>query len=292
METPHHYNRRVMLCLYLLGALMASSQLNEISAQKLKPEELVSKHLEALGAAETRESVETRITNGTVVVTFREPGTGQVGGRVVLASEGVKNMLAMVFDNSSNYTQEKLGFDGNEVSGSYVRPGTRSTLGDFLLTHKTIVKQGLVGGVLSQSWPLLDMSGKKTKLEMSGTKKIGDRQAFQLKYYPSGGSDLRVSMFFDSETFQHLRTEYTRTVSAQIGSTPETSAQQSETRYKLVEDFSNYRREGGLTLPHTYKIILEITGRTGSFKADWEMNFSDFAFNQRIDPASFDVDDK
>jgi hypothetical protein len=36
---------------------VASSQLNEISAQKLKPEEFVSKHLEALGTAETRDSV-------------------------------------------------------------------------------------------------------------------------------------------------------------------------------------------------------------------------------------------
>lgn len=273
-------------------AVVIASGLVAVNAQKLKSDELVAKHLEAIGHAETRESNKTRIITGTVVVTFKEPGTGQVGGRVVLASEGAKNLLGMVFDNSVNYSQEKLGFDGSEVSGSYIRPGSRSTLGDFVLTHKVILKQGLIGGTLSQSWPLFDSSGKKGKLEMSGTKKIEDRDAYQVKYYPSGGSDLRISFFFDTETFLHTRTEYVRTVSAQIGSTPETSARQSETRYKMVEDFSDFRKEGGLTLPHRYEIQLEVSSQRGSFKAEWDMSLSQFDFNQKIDPATFKLESK
>jgi hypothetical protein len=70
----------------------------------------------------------------------------------------------------------------------------------------------------------------------------------------------------------------------QIGATPETSSQQSETRYKLVEDFSDFKKESGLLLPHIYKVSLERTGHGGSFWGEWEMSFSQFAFNQRIDP--------
>lgn len=281
---------RILLCatLILLGGL---PHISEVRGQKQKPEEVIAKHLEAIASAETLASVKSRVSTGTVIVTFREPGTGQLGGRAVLASEGAKNMLAMVFDNATNYPHEKIGFDGKDVSGSYVRPGVRSTLGDFLLTHKAVVKHGLIGGVLSQSWPFFDAT-RKLKVESGGMKKIGDRQTHQLKFYPSGGSDIRVTMFFDAETFQHLRTEYTRTVVAQMGSAPETSARQSETRYKMIEDFSDYRKEGGLILPHGYKILLEIAGRTGTFRAEWEVALSDFKFNQRIDPTSFDVDDK
>jgi hypothetical protein len=268
------------------------SQPSQGQTQKLKIDELVSKHLEAIGAVETRESNKTRIISGTVVVTFRVPGTGQVGGRVVLASEGAKNLLGMVFDNSVNSSQEQLAFDGNDVSGSYIRPGARSTLGDFVLTHKAILRQGLIGGVLSQAWPLFDLAGRKAKLEMSGTKKIGDREAYQVKYYPSGGSDLRISLFFDTETFQHVRTEYNRTVAAQIGATPETSSRQSETRYKMVEDFSDFRKEGGLTLPHKSTIELEVSSQRGSFKAQWDMTLSQFDFNQKIDPATFKIESK
>ena len=277
--------RMVVVVFVLLCGLQAAN------GQKLKAEEIVAKHLEAMGGAETLQSVSSRITNGTVVVTFMEPGTGQLGGRVVLASEGPKNVVAMVFDNATNYPHEKMGFDGRDVSGSYARPGIRSTLGDFLLTHKGIIKYGIWGGALSQAWPLLDVRKSKIKLEAGGTKKIGDRLTQQLKLQPSG-ADVRVTLFFDAETFQHVRTEYQRLIVAQMGSNPETSASQSETRYKLVEDFGDFRKEGGLTLPHTYKIYLEVLGRNGSFKADWAMTLTDFQFNQRIDPTAFDVDDK
>lgn len=277
--------RLTALAFVLLCGLQAAN------GQKLKTEEIIAKHLEAIGAAETLQSVTTRVAGGTVVVTFKEPGTGQLGGRVVLASEGPKNVVAMVFDNAStNYPHEKVGFDGRDVSGSYARPGIRSALGDFLLTHKAIVKQGIWGGALSQAWPLLDVTKNKIKVESAGTKKIGDRLTHQLKFSPSG-SDVRVTLFFDAETFQHVRTEYNRSIPAQMGATPETSASQSETRYKLVEDFSDFKKEGGLTLPHSYKIYLEILSRS-PYKAEWAMTLSDFQFNQRIDPTAFDVDDK
>ncbi len=276
------------IMILLLACLSGAT---EAQAQKLKAEEIIAKHLEALGGTETLQSVSTRITSGSVVATFKTPTTAQLGGRVVLASEGPKNVLAMVFENTeSNYPHEKVGYDGREVSGSYVRPGIRSSLGDFLLGHRTIVKQGIWGGALSQSWLLLDPQ-RKIKIESGGTKKIGDRQTYQLKCYPSG-SDLKVTMYFDAETFQHVRTEYERSVSAQMGATPETSATQgAETHYKLSEDFSDFKKEGGLNLPHAYKIQLEILGRQGSFKASWDMTLTAFQFNQRIDPATFDVDD-
>ena len=278
---------RIAVALLLLCPLCGTKQ---TQAQKLKVEEIVAKHLEALGGAETLHSVTTRIESGTVVATFKTPTTAELGGRAVLASDGQKNVLAMIFENStSNYPHEKVGYDGRDVSGSYVRPGIRSTLGDFLLTHKNIVKQGIFGGSLSQAWTLLDPD-RKIKIEAGGSKKIGDRQAYVLKCYPSG-SDLKVTMYFDAESFQHVRTEYERSVVAQMGSNPETSASQSETRYKLTEDFSDFKKEGGLTLPHGYKIQLEILGRNGSFRAFWELTLSQFQFNQKIDPTTFDVDD-
>ena len=279
---------RVAVMMLLLSCLSGA---REAQAQKLKTDEIIAKHLEAMGGSETLHSVNTRIATGTVVATFKTPTTAQLGGKAVLASEGPKNVIAMIFENTaSNYPHEKIGYDGRDVSGSYVRPGQRSTLGDFLLGHRNIVKLGIFGGALSQGWLLLDPE-RKTKLEAGGTKKIDDRQTYQLKCYPSG-SDLKVTMYFDAETFQHLRTEYERSVSAQMGSNPETSATQgAETHYKLTEDFSDFKKEGGLTLPHAYKIQLEVVGRQGTFRASWDITLSMFQFNQKIDPATFDVDD-
>jgi len=278
---------RVAVMILLLVSYLSSAA--EAQAQKLKPEEIIAKHLEAIGGTETLQSVSSRISTGTVVVTFKEPGTGQLGGRVVLASEGPKHMMAMAFDNATNYPHERIGYDGKDVSGGYVHPGSRSSLGDFLLTHQAILKQGLWGGELSQAWVLLNPN-RKVKIEAGGMKKIGDRQAYQLKCYPTG-SALKISMYFDAETFHHVRTEYERSVIAQMGVTPESSANQSETRYKLIEEFSDFKKEGGLILPHAYRINLEIsTANRGAVKAQWDLSLSDFKFNQRIEPGSFDVD--
>jgi hypothetical protein len=238
----------------------------------------------------TRESVKSRIISGTVLANFRSPDKAQVPGRAVLFSRGDSFALGMVFDGVPNYPHDRFGFDGREVSASFVRPGGRSVLGEFLMTNKSVVSQGLLGGALSQAWPLWDLASKKPKLEGGGTKKVGDRPAYVVKYLPRGGSDLRVSLYFDAETFQHVRTEYTRSVAALMGVNPEASAGQMEGRYRMVEDFSDFRREGGLMLPHSYKLSLEATLPAASYKMDWELTFAAFTYNQKIDPQAFDVD--
>lgn len=288
---PSYDHIRVLLACILIAAAWAAAPPRRARAgDKLKPEEIVARHLAAVGAAEARESIKTRIIEGTVALAFRAPRAAQGLGRAVLASEGEQNIFGMFFGDSPNYPHEKVGFDGKAVTVSYVRPGVRSPLGDFLHTHEAIVRGGLVGGVLSQSWPLFDLSGGRGKVEGGGTKRIGDRQAYELKYTPKGGSDLSISLFFDAETFRHVRTEYTRTISAQMGSTPETSSQQSVTRYKMTEEFSDFRKENGLDLPHVYKLKLEIRSGVGSFEGEWATTMTQFSFNQRLAPNSFNAE--
>ena len=259
------------------------------AAQKMKPEEVIAKHLESVGAEETRKSVKSRVVQGTADVAFRAPTIGQATGRVVMASDGPRHVLAMGFD-VAGYSQEKIAFDGEKAAVAFIKPGQRSNLGDFLLTHKNIISQGLLGGVLSQAWPLFDTAGMKAKVEYAGAKKLGDTLTHELKYSPRGGSDVRISLFFDAETFRHVRTEYTRTISAQMGANPDASGGQRESRYKMVEEFSNFSKEGGLTLPHAYLIRFDLDAPGGtSFRAEWKFGLAQFAYNQPIDPGTFVV---
>jgi hypothetical protein len=269
-------------------ALLALVVLSESSAQKLKPEEVVVKHLESMGSAKERAAVKTRIISGTSQVIFRTPPPGQASGRAVLASEGIKNLIGMSFP-SPVYPREELGFNGNSFIAAYVTPGARSSLGSFLMTHDLIFKQGLMGGTLSSAWPLLDLTARGAQLEYAGTKKVDNRTLHELKYIPHSGSDLKISLFFDQETFQHVRTEYERTIAAPTGSREYSNVQERETRYKMVEEFSEFRKESGLTLPHTYKIKLAIDTQNGTFLAEWMISLTQFAFNQPIDPNSFSI---
>ena len=63
---------RVATMMLLLSCL---SGVREAQAQKLKAEEIIAKHLEAMGGSETLHSVTTRIATGTVVATFKTPAT-------------------------------------------------------------------------------------------------------------------------------------------------------------------------------------------------------------------------
>jgi len=285
------HNLSVALLLAMAVALFALIGSSKSSAQKLKREEVVARHLESIGSAKERSAVKTRIISGTSQVIFRTPPPGQATGRAVLASEGNKNLIGMSFP-SPVYPREELGFNGNSFIAAYVTPGNRSSLGSFLMTHDLIFKQGLMGGTLSSAWSLLDLTARGAQLEYAGTKKVDNRTLHELKYLPHSGSDLKISLFFDQETFQHVRTEYERVIPAPTGSREYSNVQEREIRYKMVEEFSEFRKEGGLTLPHTYKIKLAIDTQNGTFLADWMINLTQFAFNQPIDPTSFSISSK
>jgi len=254
----------------------------------MKTEEVLTKHLESIGSAKARASVTTRIISGTSQVIFRTPPPGQAIGKAVLASEGIKSLVGMSFP-SPVYPREQLGFNGTSFMAAFVTPGVRSVLGNFLMTNDLVFKQGLIGGTLSSAWPLLDLAARNAQLEYEGTKKVDDRTLHQLKYLPRRGSDLKITLFFDQETFQHLRTEYERVIPAPIGDRSYTNVQTREMRYKMVEEFSLFKLERGLNLPHIYTIKLTVDTTSGTFLAEWVIKLTQFDFNQKIDPNAFNV---
>lgn len=296
-KRPSRRPRRLFVNWFLAIAMAVLSILNpvalaaELAADKLTPEALVARHLESIGTAKARAAVTTRIISGNSLVIFRTPPPGQAGGRVVMASEGLKSLIGMIFP-SPVYPREQLGFNGTSFMAAFVTPGVRSVLGNFLMTHSLIFKQGLMGGTLSSAWPLLDLTARNPQLEYAGTRKIDKRTLHELKYLPRGGSDLHVRLFFDQETFQHVRTEYERVIAASIGTRSAIDPKETETRYKMSEEFSDFKNEGGLNLPHTYKIKLTVDAQGGTFLADWVINLTQFTFNERIDPNSFDISTK
>lgn len=281
---------RNLLPFFLILIMIASAFVSSgsLASEKIKPEEVVARHLNSIGAPQTRSSVKSRIIVGESIARFRSPMSGQIGGRAVVASEGAKVLIGMVFDNS-DYPHEKLGFDGKKLTAGYLRPGTYSNLGDFLMTHPGIFKQGLMGGTLSSAWPLLDLTKHNPRLEYDGTEKLNNKKVHKLRYVQREGSDLKIILFFDPDTFHHVRTVYERVISSEMGRTPDLSARERETRYKMTEEFSDFKEESGLTLPHVYKVELTLDTRRGTFIAEWILTLSQFSFNQPIDPNSFDV---
>lgn len=289
---PHCFSGlRIFLAIPALLALAAFSSGNFLlAAQKMKPEELVAKHLESIGSTEAPKWITSRDFSGTCVLTMLVGGSGQLSGTVRMASSGRMNLLDMQF-NMIDYPHERIAFDGKEVTLGQLKPGLRSYMANFLRTQDMLIKEGLLGGSISTAWPLYDVKGRKAKLNYEGIRQIDGRDLHELRYQPNRqGTDVRVLLYFDPENFQHVKSIYRMTISAGMETTPEKSARLSETRYQIVEDFSNFAREKDVTLPHKHRIQLTIDSQSGTVLMYWESNLNHFIFNNNISREDFRVD--
>ena len=277
----------VFALLFMAAARVATVPVG--AEQKMKPEELIAKHLESIGTAEARAAARNRIIKGVTELTLKQGGTGNLLGSALLASEGDKNLLMMTFERP-DYPAERIGYNGHKLGVQPIRPGVRTPLGEFFRTHEEMFKEGLVGGTLSQSWPLLNVAARSPKLEYGGTKKFDGRLAHELKYTPNKGASLKIKLYFDAENFRHIRSEYERVIAATMGTSPIQSAGRLDTRYKVVEEFSDFKEENGLTLPHTYKFELRMTSDRAPVLLEWVLNLNNFSFNQSMSAKDFEVE--
>ena len=221
-----------------------------------------------------------------------------IAGKFLLLSTNERSLFGMNF-TSNDYPQDRFGYDGRNVRVGKATPNARSLIGDFLNNNPIILREGLLGGVLSASWPLLDPKFRGAKLKFQGTKTIDGLDLIVLSYEPKGGSDLNIRLFFEPRTYRHLRTEYTLFRAAAQGPNVDSSAGQSGTTYRLTEEFSNFAKMGELQLPAAYKITYSrssaasaLTAGNANRDAEWTFKVTDFGINRELDPGSFEISDK
>ncbi len=277
---------KVILLSTLLLVLAGNCLAQE--TKKLTAEEVIASHLDSMGTAEARSAFKSVVAQGVVTGTIRVGGAGSGKGGAVMASQGPMSLLGLIF-GQQEYSNEKVAFDGQKLTLGEYRPGVRTRFGNFLLTHDVLFREGLLGGTLSTAWPFRDMNGPKGKVRYLGTKNLNDRKAYVLSYEPRSGGNLDVKLYFDAETFQHVRSEYHQEFTAPSVTNPDKAARQKGTRFKLTEDFSDFRREANLVLPHTYKIQLTIDNEGDPLLQDWVVTLSQFLFNKTLDAKQFDL---
>lgn len=279
----------VLIVIFLSAASM--------SAQKMNPEDIIARHLDSIGAKEKRSVIKNQLVVGNAE--FIAKGSAQpVNGRIVIFSAGEKSLWGMKF-NSNDYPLDRYGYDGKNTRAGYIKPGVRSILGGFILSYTELLREGLLGGALTSSWSLLNTESGKARVTFDGTKKIGEKEAYVLSYSLKKGSDLNVKMYFDKQTFQHIRTEYSRIISARQGTNIDNSAGQGADRYELTEDFSDFKKAGDLTLPTKYTISYEYTtsapirsAQNAVRQLQWKFDITNFSYNQELNDNTFDIDAK
>jgi hypothetical protein len=188
---------------------------------------------------------------------------------------------------SLEYPGEEMAFDGKHAATGFLPHGARSYLSSFLSMRDAPLKEGLIGGVLSTAWPLLRIEEQNPRLEYRGLKKIDGREMHVLSYRPrKGDHDLKISLYFDSATFRHMRTYYSWKVEARIG-TRDSPNQNPEVYSSLTEDFDDFRAVDGLMLPHKYRLQVSIQDTNKSALYDYTLAVNSISHNETIDDRVF-----
>lgn len=282
------------LWVWLIAVLLLGAAIIRADDNMLKPEELIARHLEALGPEAARAQVRTRVCQGSATLQVQGGSFGNLTGPAAFATDGEKQLSQILF-NATNYPYEEASYDGKKVYASRITPDSYSPLGAFVRTYGQILTEGLFGGTLSTAWALLAVQEKKPRLEYAGVRKVQGRELHRLDYVPRRGADLRIYLYFDPGTFRHVRTEYSLVIRPGMRSGPSATleAQGAVRRQELIEQFSEFRTVDGLTLPTKWEIRYNAESDTGFGQGGrgidyrWEVRLDSLVHNQPINAEVF-----
>ncbi len=211
---------------------MAWAALTAAQAGAQTADDIVEKHLAAMGGRAALTKLESRIATGTMTIAMqgmqftgpveiyaKRPNKGRMMARIDLSTAGAGEV---VIDNRCD---GKTAWLGNSMQGG--REATGSQL------------QAMLNAAFPT--PLLDYKQSGGKIELTGKDKVGDRAAYVIVYTPKTGAPAK--QYFDAETYHLLRTVMTIDVPELGGASEQTT------------DTSDYRDVDGVKVPFSVVVV-------------------------------------
>lgn len=253
-------------------------------------DELISRHLESIGAAGARGAAKDRVVQGAASYRILVGGSGKADGKAGFVSEGHKFRFIAKLP-LIDYRGESIAFNGDSIGVAFANANqTRSAFGTFVLTQDVIVRDGLFGGVLSTAWPLLSLDDRHAKLILDGKRKIDGQQFYQVRYQPAKRSEATIFLYFDPGTFRHVKTVYSTSVANNVGATIVDSSKLQPERSTLEERFSDFKTVDGLNLPTHWNIQFTRELPNGSTSVtEWDVKSEQIRHNVGLDPKNFEI---
>jgi hypothetical protein len=271
----------------LFCLLLASLSAVAADSEK-KAEDLVAEHLDSIAPAAVRAAVTSLAVQGTLRFKVLVGGGGETPGTWQRLSEQHMSKFVMKFGDNK-WWGEQFVFDGDKVSFASATLSHRlSDFAAFVASQDGIVKEGLLGGELGAAWALQSIDHSRVRLDYIGRKKVDGRELDGIDYVSKGTGDIKVKLYFEPETHHHVITVYSVQRTPIIAPDPVTNARQQQVIYSLVERFSDFQTDKGITLPRQYDLRFSEELQNGSTNVyDWTMAADKVIENPKIDPANF-----
>jgi hypothetical protein len=257
--------------------------------QKIEPEQIIEKNLDSIAPAAKRAGLRNLTILAKLEYSVGPNHKDIFNGPAVFVTEGPKTAAAFALP-FQDYPQEKFSFDGRSLKIGFARPGIRSLFGDFLHNYPEIVKDRFFGGAFRWLFDGGDLTAAGEKLIFKGTKKIDGSEVFILSAVGKTGSRLSIHLVYAKDSFRHLRTEYRRTIAAPMSSRQALPEHISDATQTLIEEYSDFQTEDGVTLPRTYKIKVVIETGAATREILFVFSLRKFLYSQNLDPTTFDIE--
>jgi hypothetical protein len=241
------------------------------AGDKITVEDLVSKHIDSIVTSKMDKTPLGRAGSGVAIRDVLLGGAGHREGKVSFVSKDSAFQLILDF-NSAEYQGETYTWDGNNTRIGASGVDKFSALAQFIQMHDQIMREGLLGGTLNNGWALFTLSKHNPKLHYDGLKKFNGKPAHQVTYKPKKDDpDMTIRLFFEPDTFRHIGTSYE--YESQVAAMAHNMPGSEKVLEHVEESFSDFKPEGGLTLPHHWQLrYMQEHGASLSIR--FEMNFS------------------
>jgi hypothetical protein len=276
----------------VFGLFLSVSWTNHGSAKDdVTVEQVSARHLKSLGSPEALAELKALAFVGTTSVDFIQGMQGSMSGASMCVADGKKLAIVMKYTDLE-YPGEYFAYNGKDVSVGHISPGQRSPLGDFLYRNNGIMKEGLLGGVFSGGWPLLDLNKNQADLSCREATMDG-RLMHEIDYRPKKSlRDVKIKIYLDGETGRHIKTEYRIRVRDDMSVLPSATFNTlkqglPDSIYVLTERFDDFKTVNAMTLPHRYTVDYSVEGQGRAFIAKWLVEATQWGFNQTYDERIF-----
>ncbi len=272
------------ILLFVLGVLSPAL------ADDPTADQILSRHLNSIATDAKRKELKTMLVGGLSIFESRNPDLKGVGKAVVVSDPD--DLYFLMSFNSHDYPYEKIGAFGSKIAVPFTMAGNqRSLLGAFMHEHNKVLTSDLFCGSMSLRWITGLLTNKDVSFKTLGKRKLDghDTYAVEAIIKGYGSDDFSIKLFFDTENYHHVRTEYVREVSTG-NVTMGVQNNQGSSRLQLTEEFTDFREGLGFTLPHVYKV--SFASNTMNTTTSWSIKVSNYYPNQPLAPDFFTFDAK
>jgi hypothetical protein len=275
-EIMNRWKKALMLIVISFGWLVNHAVARDDKKPELKAEEIIAKHIAAIGGKEALAKIKSRVA---VAVVKKETDPD---ARSAIMSEAPQRLSAVMVFPQYDW---RLFYDGSK---SFFQPG----LGKEFSVLEDQYRRMLASGAMFNSISLFNVvqnPAPSDKFEAKGIKKVSGRQAYVVEL--SRANQATIKLYFDAENFYWLRTEFGSVTlplrsSKQLSNNAGSLAQENPT-VDFVLETSDFREVDGLKLPFKFTMTCTTPIMRQRISGTITGTISQYQHNVAIDPKMF-----